>query len=159
MVVTFHEVFLERYTWSAGSGTNLLNPYRCAFFFFGFTFILFFRALFRKIIYIAVVGNVQGNIFLKTFSESHLFGRFGLFSDAKVKFFGSQILVKTPKNTFFSFKLINFPFWSIFHLLITWLIWCAKYFLHICLVWGHLKKLRSMLKDYNSWNSEFKFIG
>ena len=42
-----------------------------------------------------------GQCFLKLFPEPHLFGSFWLFSEAKVEFLGSQILVKNAKKTRF----------------------------------------------------------
>ena len=66
---------------------------------FGFYFISIFKLYLEKIINIALVGNVPGNIiFLLLFPEPQSFGRFGLFSEAKVKFSGSKILVKKTKK-------------------------------------------------------------
>ena len=71
----------------------------------GFDFLKFYL---EKPIDIAVVGNVQATLYFLTFPELQSFGRFGAVSEAKVKFSGSQIVVKHAKKHIFSSILVNF---------------------------------------------------
>ena len=66
---------------SAISGTTVLTPIDVLF--FGFNFIIFLQLFLIKEVNIAIVGNVPGNVFFKTFPRDSLVWPF---FEAKVKF-------------------------------------------------------------------------
>ena len=101
-VTFFPEAFPERrlvYV-SQNKWDYRFDPYWCAF--LVSDFFLIFKAFFKE-------KNCQHSGCLQCPREffsfppkTHLFGRFWPFSEAKMKFLGSKILVKTKKKTFFT---------------------------------------------------------
>ena len=88
-------------TLSAISAPSNFTPMDARFFWFLLCFD-FFKLYVEKNNNIAVVDNVPGNVFCLFFPEPQSFGRFGPFSEAKVKFLRSQMLVENAqKHVFF----------------------------------------------------------
>ena len=77
------------------------DPYRCAFFFI-FNLCWYLKLFLIRMVNIPVVGNAPRKVFcFLLFPKTHLFGRFLPFSEAKVKFWGSKLLVqkKCPSSS------------------------------------------------------------